>query len=54
MPSLIHEAQSAFIPGRSISDNFPLDQELFRGYDRQTGVPKCALKIYMHKAFDSL
>lgn len=47
-------AQSAVIPGRSISDNILLAQELFRGYDRETGSSKCALKIDLHKAFDSL
>ncbi|XP_074336242.1 uncharacterized protein LOC141673397 [Apium graveolens] len=31
-----------------------LKHELFRGYSRKTGVPKCALKVDLHKAFDSL
>lgn len=54
MHSIVDISQSAFIPGRSISDNILLAQELFRGYDRETGVPKCALKIDLHKAFDSI
>lgn len=54
MPSIIDIAQSAFILGRSISDNIFLAQELFRGYDRETGTPVCALKIDLHKAFDFL
>ncbi|KAL8091465.1 hypothetical protein AgCh_033899 [Apium graveolens] len=54
MPSIIDIAQSTFIPGRSISDNILLAQELFRGYDRDTGSSKCALKIDLHKAFDSI
>lgn len=29
-------------------------QELFRGYSRDTGNPKYALKIDLHKAFDSV
>lgn len=29
-------------------------QELFRGYNRETGSAKCALKIDLHKAFDSV
>ena len=54
MPSLIDKAQSAFVPGRQISDNILLAQELFRGYGRETGLPKCALKLDLHKAFDSI
>ncbi|KAL8111933.1 hypothetical protein AgCh_019582 [Apium graveolens] len=54
LPSLIDVAQSAFIPGRVISDNVLLAQELFRGYDRVTGAPPCALKIDLHKVFNSL
>lgn len=54
LPSIIDVAQSAFIPGRSISDNILLAQELFMGYDRETEASKCALKIDLHKAFDSL
>ncbi|KAL8107498.1 hypothetical protein AgCh_024056 [Apium graveolens] len=54
MSTLIHSSQSAFIPGRSISDNILLAQELFRGYQRQSGVPRCALKIDLHNAFDSI
>lgn len=31
-----------------------LAQELFKGYGRKNGAPKCALKVDLHKAFDSL
>ena len=54
MPGLIDKAQSAFVPGRQISDNILLAQELFRGYGRETGFPKCALKLDLNKAFDSI
>ena len=54
MPSIIDRAQSAFVPGRQISDNILLAQELFRGYGRETGLPKCAFKLDLNKAFDSL
>lgn len=33
LPSIVDIAQSAFIPGSSISDNILLAQELFRGYE---------------------
>lgn len=29
-------------------------RELFCGYTRDTGMDKCAMKIDLHKAFDSL
>ena len=29
-------------------------QELFRGYTRETGIPKCTIKVDLHKAFDSI
>lgn len=54
LPLVIDQSQSSFIPRRSISDNIFLAQELFRGYDRATGTPRCALKVDVYKAFDSL
>ncbi|XP_039049215.1 uncharacterized protein LOC120190158 [Hibiscus syriacus] len=40
--------------GRSIIDNTLLAQELVRGYFRKNISPRCALKIDLQKAFDSL
>ena len=54
LSSLINVAQSAFIKGRNISDNVLMAEEHFRGYARETEVPKCTLKIYLYKAFDSI
>ncbi|XP_074356140.1 uncharacterized protein LOC141695827 [Apium graveolens] len=54
LPSLVDIAQSTFIPVRSISDNILLAHELFHGYERENSTPKCALKIDLHKAFDSV
>lgn len=54
LPSIINASQSAFIKGRSITNNFLLAQELFRDYNRDSGVVKCTLKIELHKAFDSI
>ncbi|KAK4384169.1 Retrovirus-related Pol polyprotein from type-2 retrotransposable element R2DM [Sesamum angolense] len=46
--------QNAFVPGRSIGDNILLAQEMFTGYNRQ-GLPKrCALKIDLRKAYDTV
>nr|GEW11949.1 hypothetical protein [Tanacetum cinerariifolium] len=45
--------QSAFIPGRNIQDNILLTQELLKGYNRKNGPKRCALKIYLQKAYDT-
>lgn len=54
---VLHEvidiAQLVFIKRRSISDNILMARELFRGYGHESGLAKCALKIDLHKAFDS-
>lgn len=46
--------QLAFVIDRHISDNILLMQELMRGYHKETGVPGCALKVYIQKAYDSV
>ena len=54
LPNLIDKAQSAFVKGRLITDNIFLAHELFRGYDRKSGKARCAFKVDLHKAFDSV
>ena len=54
MPKLIEKNQSAFIFGRCIEDNVLLAQEMVRGYARSTLSPRCAIKVDLQKAFDSL
>ncbi|XP_038991407.1 uncharacterized protein LOC120114637 [Hibiscus syriacus] len=54
MPDLVTLNQTAFVKGRSITDNTLLAQELVRGYSRKNLSPRCSLKIDLHKAFDSL
>ncbi|KAK4384147.1 hypothetical protein Sango_3087400 [Sesamum angolense] len=45
---------NAFVPGRSISDNILLAQELLAGYN-QTRLPeRCTLKVDIQKAYDSV
>nr|XP_043626221.1 uncharacterized protein LOC122597720 [Erigeron canadensis] len=51
---IVDENQFAFIPGRQISDNILLTQELMLNYHRKRGVPKCAFKIDIQKAYDSV
>ncbi|GJS98521.1 sodium/hydrogen exchanger 6 [Tanacetum coccineum] len=46
--------QSAFVYGRKISDNILLTQELMRNYHRRRGRPKCAFKVDIQKAYDTV
>ncbi|XP_022013821.1 uncharacterized protein LOC110913288 [Helianthus annuus] len=46
--------QSAFIPGRKISDNILLTQELMHNYHRSFGPPRCAFKVDIQKAYDTV
>ncbi|KAK4384117.1 putative ribonuclease H protein [Sesamum angolense] len=54
LDAMISPSQNAFVPGRSIGDNILLAQEMFAGYNRQ-GLPKrCALKVDLRKAYDTV
>ncbi|KAL0305174.1 UNVERIFIED_CONTAM: putative ribonuclease H protein [Sesamum calycinum] len=54
LDEMISPSQNAFVPGRSIGDNILLAQEMFTGYNRQ-GLPKrCALKVDLRKAYDTV
>ncbi|GKA67747.1 RNA-directed DNA polymerase, eukaryota, reverse transcriptase zinc-binding domain protein [Tanacetum coccineum] len=46
--------QSAFIPGRHIQDNILIAQELLKGYNRKNGAKRCAMKIDIQKAYDTV
>ncbi|GJS08704.1 putative reverse transcriptase domain, reverse transcriptase zinc-binding domain protein [Tanacetum coccineum] len=49
---LISSNQSAFVPGRRISDNILLTQELMHNYHLDRGTPRCAFKVDIQKAYD--
>ncbi|KAJ7009374.1 hypothetical protein NC653_000138 [Populus alba x Populus x berolinensis] len=51
---IIGPAQSAFLPGRSISDAILLTQELMHNSHLSNGPSNCALKIDLRKAFDTV
>ncbi|GKC04232.1 putative RNA-directed DNA polymerase, eukaryota, reverse transcriptase zinc-binding domain protein, partial [Tanacetum coccineum] len=51
---LVSENQSAFVPGRRISDNIILTQELMHNYHRDKGPPRCAFKVDIQKAYDTV
>lgn len=54
LPLLISSNQAAFVRGRSISDNLLLAHELVHNYHRAAISPRSAIKIDLHKAFDSI
>lgn len=49
----ISQSQSAFVHDRSIADNILLMQEIVRGYHKDRGSPRCAIKVDLQKAYDS-
>ncbi|KAL0295151.1 UNVERIFIED_CONTAM: hypothetical protein Sradi_6848800 [Sesamum radiatum] len=54
LDTLISPSQNAFVPGRSIGDNILLAQELFSGYNQKNLPPRCALKVDLRKAYDTV
>jgi len=54
LPDVIGPAQTAFVPGRQISDAILLTQELMHNYHLAGTVSRCALKIDIRKAFDTV
>nr|GEU41753.1 hypothetical protein [Tanacetum cinerariifolium] len=51
---VVSENQSAFVPGRRISDNILLTQELMHNYRLDRGPPRCAFKVDIQKAYDTV
>ncbi|GJX67681.1 hypothetical protein Tco_0303408 [Tanacetum coccineum] len=51
---LVSPNQSAFVPGRSIADNILLTQELMHNYHLDRGPPRCAFKVDIQKAYDTV
>ena len=54
LPDIISPTQAAFVKGCSIADNVLLTQELMKNYHLDAGPPRCALKIDLKKAYDSI
>jgi hypothetical protein len=54
LTSLVSLNQSAFVPGRRISDNILLTQELMHNYHLDRGPSRCAFKVDIQKAYDTV
>ncbi|GJX09286.1 RNA-directed DNA polymerase, eukaryota, reverse transcriptase zinc-binding domain protein [Tanacetum coccineum] len=54
LSQIVDENQSAFVPGRAITDNILLTQELLKGYNCINGPKRCAYKIDIQKAYDTV
>nr|GEY83628.1 putative reverse transcriptase domain, reverse transcriptase zinc-binding domain protein [Tanacetum cinerariifolium] len=54
LKSLVSPNQSTFVPGRCISDNILLTQELMHNYHLDRGSPRCAFKVDIQKAYDTV
>ncbi|GJR27547.1 hypothetical protein Tco_1103779 [Tanacetum coccineum] len=51
---VVSENQSAFVLGRRFSDNILLTQELMHNYHLKRGSPRCAFKVDIQKAYDTV
>ncbi|GJV80963.1 hypothetical protein Tco_1516833 [Tanacetum coccineum] len=54
LKEVVSENQSAFIPSRRINDNILITQELMHNYHRDQGPPRCAFKVDIQKAYDTV
>ncbi|GAA0154883.1 hypothetical protein LIER_12734 [Lithospermum erythrorhizon] len=54
LQSVIGLHQMAYVPGRDIYDGILLMQELVCGYHKRVGKPRCAMKIDIMKAYDTV
>ncbi|XP_059639378.1 uncharacterized protein LOC132281720 [Cornus florida] len=54
LPSTIDPCQNAFNKGRHIGDSVLLAQELLQGYHKHFSPLRCAIKVDLMKAFDSV
>lgn len=52
--TIIHDSQPAFILGKVIQYNIILAYELLRGYGRKHISPRCAIKMDVQKAYDTV
>ncbi|XP_062114380.1 uncharacterized protein LOC133825462 [Humulus lupulus] len=54
LPVLIQPNQGAFVRGRSITHNIMIFQDPIKNYGRAVTSPRCAIKIDLSKAYDTV
>lgn len=54
LPKFIAPNQSVFVKDRLLMENVLLASELVKNYHKSTISPRCAIKIDISKAFDSV
>ncbi|KAL0392714.1 UNVERIFIED_CONTAM: hypothetical protein Sradi_2494200 [Sesamum radiatum] len=54
LDKIISPSQNAFVSGCSIDDNILLAQKLFMGYNKKHLSRRCALKVDLRKAYDTV
>ncbi|XP_062100313.1 uncharacterized protein LOC133806204 [Humulus lupulus] len=54
LPQIIQVNQGAFVRGRSIAHNIMILQDLIKNYGRANTSPRCAIKIDISKAYDTV
>ncbi|XP_062114237.1 uncharacterized protein LOC133825290 [Humulus lupulus] len=54
LPDLIQPNQGAFVKGRFIAHNIMIFQDLIKNYGRASTSPRCAIKIDLSKAYDTV
>ncbi|GJR20098.1 hypothetical protein Tco_0968625 [Tanacetum coccineum] len=54
LKTLVSPNQSAFVLGQRITDNILLTQEIMHNYHLDRGPPRCAFKVDIQKAYDTV
>ncbi|XP_071739373.1 uncharacterized protein [Rutidosis leptorrhynchoides] len=54
LDDVVSKNQSAFISGLRIADNVLLTQEIMKNYHLDRGIPRCAFKVDIQKAYDTV
>ena len=54
LQNIISNNLAAYIPEIKIGDNILLTQEILKDYHNSNGTPRCAVKVDLMKAFDTL